>query len=249
MSDVIESLYDHTNREVTPHQCFFYTPKDREEFLELYNKRNKDGMITLCELWDTYPSDYWSKDFIQEMSEVHPNEYERYMSGEILYIQTKKNMAISGNFVELINDTLPKDSTILEFGSGRGTQKLAETFNMLSIEEDSDWIGRYDSEYVHAEIKDDWYDIDKVNEFLKNKTYNAILIDGPAKGNRNKVVELISSGKLEIDSDVYIFIDDTEREDGQNLLEQMKDLLNREHSVMEGEEYSFSYIEPKENKK
>jgi hypothetical protein len=81
-------------------------------------------------------------------------------------------------------------------------------------------------------------------------------IDGPGRGNRNKIVDLISSGKLKLDTDVHILIDDVERKDGFNLSINMSELLKRECKLVEyplreneKETHAFSHIESKENTK
>ena len=67
------------------------------------------------------------------------------------------------------------------------------------------------------------------------------------------MIELISSGKLKIDTNVYVFVDDTDREDGKNLLkkissnkefhvEPMTGVIKKSNTSIE-----IPYFEPKEN--
>lgn len=248
-------LYDSVGNIIKLNQCIFFNDEDGKEFSEEFNEGTPTDMRQLSEQWDNHPSCLWNKEFIENLSKVSPELFKRLSDGELLYVYKKKNMAISKLMLQFMIQTIPKGSTILEFGSGRGTQKLSETFNMLSIEESLDWVGRYDSEYAHVEIENGWYDTDKVNDFIKNKTYDAILIDGPGAGVRNKIVDLISSGKLKLNTDVHIIIDDAEREDGYELSITMSNLLKRECKVVEydndynhdTEPSAFSYIKPKEN--
>ena len=248
-------LYDSMGNIIQLHQCIFFNDEDGKEFEYQFNKGTTRTMWELSEQWDNHPSWMWGKEFIENLSKVAPEIFKKFSDGELLYAHKKKNMAISNFMLQFMIQNIQKGSTILEFGSGRGTQKLSETFNMLSIEENSDWVDRYDSEYAHVEIENDWYNIDKVNDFIKNKTYDAILIDGPGAGVRNKIVDLISAGKLKLNTDVHIIIDDAEREDGCELSINMSKLLKRECTVVEYDmpyaddtaQLAFSYIKPKEN--
>ncbi|MFW5847391.1 MAG: hypothetical protein ACOCVF_00530 [bacterium] len=96
--------------------------------------------------------------------------------------------AIDVECYEKILEILPKGKTILEFGSGYVTNKLAEDYIMYSIEHNIDWINKYNSTYIYSPIIEDsnkpiinWYD----PKILKNKLpkhYDLILIDGPVGG-------------------------------------------------------------------
>lgn len=83
-----------------------------------------------------------------------------------------------------IRDNLKKGSTILELGSGFGTGQLARYYTMYSIEDNEKYIGKYDSTYIHAPLKNyegyKWYDTDILEEKLPRiPPYQMILIDGP----------------------------------------------------------------------
>ena len=85
---------------------------------------------------------------------------------------------------------LETGKTILEFGSGEGTTKvLSEHFNMISIEEDEKYVGRYKSHYIHVPLKDGWYDREILKTELVGIDYDMIIIDGPAHGERKKFLE------------------------------------------------------------
>ena len=154
----------------------------------------------------------------------------------------KMEMTADSKTVEYIISNFEKGSTILEFGSGQGTELLSKHFKMISIEEDEDWVGEYDSEYLHAPIKDDWYDTDLVNEFLKDKTYDLVFVDGPAQGKRSKMYELLKEEKLQINKDVWFIFDDMDREDDLVGAIAISKLLNRKLQVTD---FCMSYI--KEN--
>ena len=243
---------EQTNLPVQPSNCVFSTQEDADKFVSLFNADHLESVKEIDETFEIYPSSMWFDSFKERVSKYSPESMDRLNKGETLHAILPKNMAISNQVVEHIKENLPEGSTILEFGSGRGTEILSKTFNMLSVEEDLDWVDRYDSEYLHAEIKEDWYDIEKVNNFIKDKSYNLVLIDGPAHGDRNKIVELISNGKLKLNTNVSYLIDDVEREDGMKLLESIVKLLNREAEVgmyvdATNTQHAFAYFKEIEN--
>lgn len=84
-----------------------------------------------------------------------------------------------------ILELLPKGSTILEFGSGRTSDALRETYTVYSVEHDGAWVkGPYKEFYIHAPLVEhegleyDWYNVDILKENLPSK-YDMILVDGP----------------------------------------------------------------------
>lgn len=101
------------------------------------------------------------------------------MAEKLEFPRTNKG-AISPELFSFIKKNLPKNSTILEFGSGEGTRELIKAgYNMISIEHNKEWA-KYDSKYYIAPLDKEtgWYDIDVVAKAVQNK-YALILIDGP----------------------------------------------------------------------
>ena len=54
---------------------------------------------------------------------------------------------------DYIREILPEGKTILELGSGFGTGELAKHYKMYSIEDNPEFIGKYDSKYIYAPIR------------------------------------------------------------------------------------------------
>ena len=225
--------YDINFGGVQPHyeQLLFDSEETRLCFLE--HLRSEELSIKAQTIFDIWPS----LPFEGEKNLITP--FEQY------YIIKMKNMRISEAVLKTIKEHLKEGSTILEFGSGEGTQHLSEYYDLISIEEDDKWVNKYQSTYLHAEIKDEWYDVDKVNMFLKDKSYDAILIDGPANGRRERILELIKSKELELNTDVHIFMDDLERDSDMKLAEKLSSFLNRKlltYSPTEETNVNHGYI-------
>lgn len=111
--------------------------------------------------------------------------------------------SINKEVYDFIKSNLPEGSTILELGSGYGTGELSKHYIMHSIEHDIKFVGKYKSTYIHAPMKDGWYDksvLELKLEALRGK-YHMILIDGPI-GNE-------SNGRLGFFENINLFDENT----------------------------------------
>lgn len=211
----------------------FLTERDALEFIE------EMGVSLSIKDSETYTTDALSLDIIAGKSSLHHH----VIMTNHGWMVSPMEMTANIKTIEYIISNF-RGSTILEFGSGQGTELLSKHFKMISIEENEDWVGKYDSEYLHAPIKDDWYDIDLVNEFLKDKTYDLVFVDGPAGGKRSKMYELLKEEKLQINKDVWFIFDDMDREDDLVGAIAISKLLNRKLQVTD---FCMSYIKEIEN--
>jgi hypothetical protein len=120
---------------------------------------------------------------------------------------------------EWIEKNIPYGSTILEFGSGKGTERLALNYTIFSIEHNPEWINKYNSNYIYAPIKlyeqdsqkNDlgWYDIDIIKENLPKDDFALIIIDGPpANIGRDGITDYLWI----VEKSRYILIDDLQRQ-------------------------------------
>lgn len=135
---------------------------------------------------------------------------------------TKGSWSISGDLIDSIEKHLPKGSTILELGSGYGTRLLVRLgYTLISIEQDNQWINLHHNNYCLAPLKNSWYDMDIVNEFIKDKTYDAVLIDGPASGDRSILLD------SNLDLSKILFVDDIDRPTDRYVFNKLKQ--NRKH--------------------
>lgn len=147
---------------------------------------------------------------------------------------SKGGWSISKDLVSSIEELVPKGSKILEFGSGQGTKLLVDVgYNVFSVEEDVRFVGAFHEQYCHAEIKDGWYDLEKVNEFLKDKSFHAVLIDGPAHGKRLKILD---SG-LDFANFKVIIVDDIERKEDAELFS----ILSKDKQCKQTETYGIIF--------
>lgn len=138
-----------------------------------------------------------------------------------------------------IRNNIPKGSTILEFGSGRGTIELTKYYNVYSVEEDSLWLGLADkAEYIYAPIKDGWYDADILFKRLPEE-YDLIIVDGPkGSGNRRGLAKHLDK----LNTDVPIMMDDIDRLREFSFALEVSKAMNKNIEFLSGAGKNFSII-------
>jgi hypothetical protein len=108
-----------------------------------------------------------------------------------LYLEISNNWplddwSITKECFDKIVEILPFGKTILEFGSGNSTFILSKFYTMISIESNTEWMNKYNSEYLyvpHKKMTSDifgetnWIDADILKELLKDKKYDLLIVD------------------------------------------------------------------------
>jgi len=97
--------------------------------------------------------------------------------------------SIDKKLYDYIREILPEGSTILELGSGEVTDVLARDYTMYSVEHELEWVGKYNSTYLHVPLCEHkaiknhlhtrWYSADILRPLLKGIKYDLLLVDGP----------------------------------------------------------------------
>ena len=127
---------------------------------------------------------------------------------------------ISDELLEWINNNIKKGATILELGSGEGTNELLKNYKVYSVEHDKKYLNKTKSNYIHAPIKRykgyKWF-----SEF-KVPYYDVLLIDAPpevfGRLGMIKHFDMFDLSKL-------IILDDTHRLQEQIVLEKLIELM------------------------
>jgi len=110
-----------------------------------------------------------------------------------------------------IEDHIPYGSCVLEFGSGVGTKRLCKNYTVTSIENDEDWLNKTNSTYIHAPLKNRWYDIDVLSEALKDKgPWDLIIIDGPMRELGDRDIFIDHFKQLGLDCGCPFIVDDAQ---------------------------------------
>lgn len=140
--------------------------------------------------------------------------------------------------IDWIFEKIPKGSTILELGSGYGTEILSKSYKIYSIEQNEDWLYKFDSNYIYAPIKDGFYSRDCLENIPKN--YDLLIIDGPTKssGGRLGMIDNIDLFNL----DCAILVDDVHREDELKLLVTISEIVKRDYIIIFCDNKKFGVI-------
>jgi len=156
--------------------------------------------------------------------------------------------SISDVCFNFIREILPEGKTILELGSGLGTDILSKHYTMYSIEDNGAWINKYNSTYLHVPLKkydniwtapnlpgvnNAWFNPDILKQKLKfafwEVKYDLILVDGPSgffgRGGFFKHLDLF-------DTNVPIIIDDIHREE-MDLMIAISNRLNKPYKTLD----------------
>lgn len=191
-------------------------------------------------------------DLLNVLQIIHEDNLANRVNGKILSkpeglrklldygIPKNPGFSIDDNLHRWILKNIPKGSTILELGSGYGTIGLAKNYNMISIENDKDWLDLADSKYIYAPIVGKWYDANVLRKELANLEYDVILIDGPwiGLGNRYGFIDNIDLFK----ETVTVIFDDTHREDEKFMCEYFSKRVGRPYEEYVGKTKNFSVI-------
>jgi len=134
------------------------------------------------------------------------NKHSKYSS----FINIKNNWplddwSINVECFEKIVEILEFDKTILELGSGKSTELLSMFYNVISVEDDINYLNKYNSTYIHVPVNRDGYDFVSLKKLLTNINYDLLIIDGP-NHNREKIVDYIK----DFNTNIPILWDDTQ---------------------------------------
>lgn len=165
--------------------------------------------------------------------------------------ETETPIQVSGNLngwaisTELFNwmlENIPKGSTILELGSGRGTSELVKHYNVYSVEHDDRWLNLVPlSNYIYAPIVDGWYDVNALEQQLP-KEYDVLLIDGPPAEKRVGVLKYLHLFR----TDVPIIVDDSNRKLDATIVSHLTSDGTKKTIVIKSKEKAATVIFPEE---
>ena len=149
--------------------------------------------------------------------------------------------AISKQLFDWLLKALPKKSTILELGSGSGTEQLARHFRMVSVEHDPAYVGLYASTYIHAPIVKGWYDAAIVGKALSRLEvrYDLLLIDGPPQ-RFGRAGILRHLGLFDLTKPIVL--DDVHRASERELLEVLAKRVGRRRKIFSDGVKSFGVL-------
>lgn len=147
--------------------------------------------------------------------------------------------AIEQQVVNFIQKQLPAGKSILEFGTGIGTEALLRNYHVTSIEHNKRFAysRSVDHQCHHAPIIDGWYDSAIVCDALK-KSFDLLLVDGPPMQLRQGILN-----HLECFQQLHcpIIFDDMQREPDKEVMIKFCNVLNYQHQIIQGDKKQFAY--------
>ena len=147
--------------------------------------------------------------------------------------------AISEEMYSWIKQEIPEGKTILEFGSGTGTIELTKHYKVYSVEQNQKWIGLApDSNYIHAPLKEEWYDPDIVFSKIP-KEYDLIIVDGPMGQNLRSGIDKYWD---KFNTNVPLLFDDTHKKKDRDHALYVANLLKKEWREVKGWQKSFIIV-------
>ncbi|MEO6233150.1 MAG: glycosyltransferase [Ferruginibacter sp.] len=147
--------------------------------------------------------------------------------------------AIEKKLIDFIAQKIPSGKSILEFGSGAGTDVLLENYKVISIEHDKGFLHKRNENHtsIHAPIQNKWYHRNKVKLAL-NKQYDMLLIDGPPGELRNGILDNLD---LFQKNDKPVIFDDINRDLDKAILISFCNALNYQYQIFMGDQKTFAY--------
>lgn len=154
-------------------------------------------------------------------------------------ISNLDNWSMSIEGFQWILDNIPKNSTILEIGAGKGTIELNRFYKVTSVEDNKQWVGSVEGvKYIHAPLDPQWYKIKNLKNNLPKK-YDLLIIDGPqGSPNRTPILDNLNLFYL----DCPILIDDVHAKASLHIAEVLAKKLNRELTIHKGWQKKFATI-------
>jgi len=161
------------------------------------------------------------------------------MATKYLDYSTFGGGAIERELFDYIRSILPDGSTILEFGSGYGTDQLLKHYNVISIEHDPEYHKQRPERHKAylAALVDGWYDPEVVKTAMEDH-FDLILVDGPPHGGRAGLLNHIDLFK---DIRCQIIFDDVDRVIDHDTMLTFCRERGYKYEIIAGEEKRFAY--------
>lgn len=151
--------------------------------------------------------------------------------------------SIEREMIAFIKTELPFIRTILEFGSGVGTDALLKTYKVISVEHEERYAYKRAKNHtcVYSPLEENWYARDKVQKAIK-KNPDLLLIDGPPGKLREGLLR-----HLDMFSDIHIPIifDDVDRNLDMQVMIAFCNATNYSYRICHGNRKTFGFCVPK----
>lgn len=137
-----------------------------------------------------------------------------------------------------IKTILPKGKSIIEFGSGKGTEALLRDYKVTSIEHDDGFCFQRDEkhEIVFAPLENNWYSSQSVSAVF-DQEHNLIIIDGPLQEFRIGILQNIH---LFEKVSAPVLFSNVDEESNRNTMMKFCNSLSLNYEIISGEKKDFA---------
>lgn len=143
------------------------------------------------------------------------------------------NASIEWSTYKRIIDEVKPGSKVVEFGTGNTTKYLKRKFELVSVEEDEEWLK---DGMIHAPLKNDWYSGLAKKEIKTD--VKAYLIDGPKGKNRINILNHLDL----LNQKAIFFVDDAHRELDRELAETLAREFGKDIELIYGKDKAFAVL-------
>lgn len=189
---------------------------------------------------------------INYIKKIYPQKHLLDIFDLLLTTAQQKRMlggwAIEREMIDFIKSKVLGQKTILEFGSGIGTEYLLEHYKVCSIEHDMNFVqvrGQFHT-CNHVPIKNGWYDKTILKGILTDQHFDLILVDGPPGDLREGILNNLH---LLQTINCPVIFDDVDRELDFKTMNTFCDRLNFSFQIIKGNKKQFAYCIKKRHKK
>jgi len=146
--------------------------------------------------------------------------------------------SIEKQLVEFIQARVPAGASIIEFGSGLGTEALLYNYRVTSVEHNEKYAYQRTGQHlcIYAPLKDGWYDRSALSEVLQ-LSFDLLLIDGPPGELRGGILKNMD---LFTEVEMPIIFDDINREFDREVMIEFCARQDYRYNVHGGEKKSFA---------
>ena len=147
--------------------------------------------------------------------------------------------SIEKELLNYIRNILSNGKSILEFGSGKGTDALLEFYKVTSIEHNTRFSFKRKENHhcIFVPIQDGWYQHDCVEAALE-KPYDLIIVDGPPGLLRKGILKNLNLFKK---IRTPVIFDDVNRELDKEIMSVFCNELKYNHKIINGEKKAFAF--------
>lgn len=215
--------------------------KPTKEEIDIHLKLMKeqyisDNNLKLCEDWCNKLLESNEKTKLLNNNELYKLlEYS-------LQIAVKNNSlgvwSIEKDVLNFIDTIITKGDSVLEFGSGIGTEALLEKYRVTSLEHDENFCFKRGENHnvMYSPIENNWYDKKVVLNALE-KTYALIIVDGPPGKLRAGILQNIHLFKKATSA---IIFDDVDRSLDKEVMKKFCNELNYTYKIIKGSKKEFA---------